>query len=414
MKPHLIKAIEPHFLTLRQDFPILEQTIHGKPLVYLDNAASSQKPRIVMEQLVHYYSKDHANVHRGVHTLSERATEAYEEARDKLKRFINARQREELIFVSGATEGINLIARSYGERFVRAGDEIILTVMEHHANIVPWQLLCERSGAVLKIIPITDQGELDLTAFEGLLSQRTKMVALVHLSNVLGTVNPISEITRLAHAWQVPVLVDGAQACGHWPIDVQALDCDFYVLSSHKAYGPTGVGVVYGKKDWLEQLPPYKGGGDMIETVSFEKTTYNKLPNKFEAGTPNIADCIAFGAALDYLESIGLENIMAHERDLTNYALEKLSAIPGLRLIGQAKKRTGVISFVLDQIHPHDLGTLLDREGIAIRVGHHCAMPLMTRLGLPATARASLGLYNSREDIDALIAGILLAKRFFA
>lgn len=414
MKPHLIEAIEPDFNALRRDFPILQQKVYGKPLVYLDSAASSQKPQAVIDALVHYYSKDHANVHRGVHALSERATQAYEDARAKVKRFINAEREEELIFVSGATEGINLVAQSYGQRFVQEGDEIILSVMEHHANIVPWQLLCEKSGAQLKIIPMSDQGELDLDAFQGLLSERTKMVAVVHLSNVLGTVNSIAEITRLAHERGVPVLVDGAQACGHWPVDVKALDCDFYVLSSHKAYGPTGVGVVYGKKSWLDQMPPYKGGGAMIESVSFEKTTYNKLPNKFEAGTPNIADVVAFGAALDYLEKIGLSHILAHERDLVTYALEKLKAIPGLRLIGEAKERCGVFSFMLDGIHPHDLGTFLDREGIAIRVGHHCAMPLMQRLGVPATARASFGLYNSREDIDALIEGITLAKRFFA
>ncbi len=414
MKPHLIESIEPDFSALRRDFPILQQKIHGKPLVYLDSAASSQKPQAVIDALVRYYSKDHANVHRGVHALSERATRAYEEARAKVKNFINASLREEIIFVSGTTEGINLVAQSYGQRFIQAGDEIIVSVMEHHSNIVPWQLLCERNGARLKVIPMSDQGELDLAVYQSLLNERTKMVAVTHVSNVLGTVNPIQEITRLASARGVPVLVDGAQACAHSPVDVQALACDFYVFSSHKAYGPTGVGVVYGKKTWLEQMPPYKGGGDMIETVTFEKTTYNSLPNKFEAGTPNIADVVAFGAALDYLSEIGLENIAVHEQELLAYAAEKLRAIPGLRFIGEARHRVSILSFVLENIHPHDLGTVLDREGIAIRVGHHCAMPLMDRLSVAATARASLGLYNNREDIDALVEGLLLAKRFFA
>jgi len=403
-----------NFATHRQDFPVLQQTVHGKPLVYLDSAASSQKPQAVLDALLHYYSHDHANVHRGVHTLSERATRAYEKTRDKLRAFINAGHREEIIFSSGTTAGINLVAHSYGRSHVHAGDEIILSVMEHHSNIVPWQLLCEERGATLKIIPMSDRGELDLGAYQNLLSERTKMVAVVHVSNVLGTINPIHEITRLAHERGVPVLVDGAQAFGHLPVDVRALDCDFYVFSSHKAYGPTGVGVLYGKKSWLEKMPPYMGGGDMIETVSFEKTTYQGLPNKFEAGTPNIADVVAFGTALDYIQEIGLANIVAHEQDLLAYAVERLRAIPGLRLIGEAAMRSGAISFAVDNIHPHDLGTILDREGIAIRVGHHCAMPLMKRLGVPATARASFGLYNCRADIDALVDGIVMAKRFFA
>lgn len=409
-----LKTTEPDFYLLRQDFPILQQKIHGKPLIYLDSAASSQKPQVVLDALSQYYSKDHANVHRGVHTLSERATAAYEKTRDRLREFINAKQREELIFVSGATEGINLVAQSYGGKFIQKEDEIILSVMEHHSNIVPWQLLCEQTGARLRVIPISDQGDLDLEAYQSLFNARTRMVAVAHVSNVLGTINPVKEMIAFAHERQVPVLLDGAQAFGHLPVDVQELDCDFYVFSSHKAYGPTGVGVLYGKKVLLERMPPYQGGGDMIETVSFEKSTYNSLPYKFEAGTPNIADVIGFGAALEYLNDIGLENIFSHEQALLAYATESLRAIPGLCLIGEAENKLGVLSFELENIHPHDLGTVLDREGIAIRVGHHCAMPLMDRLGLPATARASLGLYNTKEDIDALVEGISIAKRFFA
>jgi len=420
MKPTASNILEwserlgPDFEALRRDFPILQQTVYGKPLVYLDSAASSQKPQAVLDALLRYYSKDHANVHRGVHALSERATRAYEKVRDQVQTFIQAKHREEVIWVSGATEAINLVAQSYGQRFIQKGDEILVSVMEHHSNWVPWQLFCEQSGAILKVLPMTDRGELDLQAYRVLLNERTKMVAVAHVSNVLGTINPIAEITALAHAQGVPVLVDGAQAVAHLPVDVQALDCDFYVFSSHKAYGPTGVGVMYGKKAWLEQMPPVKGGGNMIEIVSLEKTTYQPLPYKFEGGTPNIADVIGFGAALDYIQAIGVENIHAHEQDLLTYASERLAAVPGLRLIGDAKRRSGMLSFVLDDVHPHDLGTLLDREGIAVRVGHHCAMPLMQRLGLPATARASFGLYNNRNDIDALVAGLILAKRFFA
>lgn len=414
MKPNLIETRELDFYALRQDFPILQQTIHGKPLVYLDSAASSQKPQMVLDAVMHYYSKDHANVHRGVHTLSERATRAYESTREQLRCFINARSVQEVIFVNGATAGINLVAQSYGKRFIQKDDEIILSVMEHHSNIVPWQLLCEQSGAVLRVIPMTERGELDLEVYKNLLNDRTKMVAVTHVSNVLGTINPIQEMTRLAHARQVPVLVDGAQAFAHVSVDVKELDCDFYVFSSHKAYGPTGVGVLYGKEEWLSLLPPYQGGGDMIETVSFAKTTYKSLPYKFEAGTPNIAGVVGFGAALAYLEAIGLDAIFSHEQALLAYAREKLSAITGLRLLGEAANKTGLLSFELKNLHPHDLGTVLDREGIAIRVGHHCAMPLMEYLGLPATARASFGLYNNQDDIEALVEGILLAKRFFA
>ncbi len=401
-------------LALKQDFPILRQTIHGKPLVYLDSASSSQLPQVVIDALVQYYSKDHANVHRGVHTLSERATAVYENTREQIRQFINAEASREVIFVKGATEGINLIAQSYGRRFIKKGDEIILSVMEHHSNLVPWQLFAEQSGAVLRVIPLSSRGELKLENYQSLLNFRTKMVAVTQVSNVLGTVNPIKEMIRLAHERQVPVLVDGAQALAHLKVDVQELDCDFYVFSSHKTYGPTGVGVLYGKKAWLEQLPPYQGGGDMIETVSFTKTTYNKLPYKFEAGTPNIVGVVGMGAALSYLSSIGMEKIYSHEQNLLAYAREALGSIPGLNIFGNASQQSGLLSFAVDQIHPHDLGTVLDREGIAIRVGHHCAMPLMESLGVPATARASLGVYNNREDIDALVEGILKAKRFFA
>jgi cysteine desulfurase/selenocysteine lyase len=414
MNSCLLKKEETDFYLLRQDFPILQQKIHGKPLVYLDSAASSQKPQVVLDALLHYYSKDHANVHRGVHTLSERATVAYENTRERLRDFIQAKYTEELIFVSGATEGINLVAESYGRKFIKKDDEIIVSVMEHHSNIVPWQLLCEKTGARLRVIPMSDTGELDLAAYQDLFNSQTRMVALAHVSNVLGTLNPIKEMIHFAHEKGVPVLIDGAQAFGHLPVDVQDLDCDFYVFSSHKAYGPTGVGVLYGKRDWLERLPPYKGGGDMIETVTFEKSTYNKLPYKFEAGTPNIASVIGLGAAIDYLNKIGIEAIFSHEQSLLAYATEKLQALSGLRLLGEAKQKLGVLSFELENLHPHDLGTILDREGIAIRVGHHCAMPLMARLDVPATARASLGLYNTKEDIDALVEGIAIAKRFFA
>ena len=410
---NFIQKKEADFCEWRRDFPIFEQTIHGKPLVYLDSASSSQQPKAVLETLVHYYSKDHANVHRGVHTLSERATQAYESTREQVRGFINAGHPQEIIFVSGATEGINVVAQSYGRRFIKKGDEIIVSVMEHHSNIVPWQFVCEQSGAILRVIPLSDRGELDLQAYQALLNFRTKMVAITQVSNVLGTVNPIKEMISLAHERQIPVLVDGAQAVAHRAVDVQDLDCDFYVFSSHKTYGPTGVGILYGKKDWLEQLPPYKGGGDMIETVSFTKTTYNKLPYKFEAGTPNIAGVVGFGAALDYLKALGMENIYLHEQALLAYATKQLRTLSGLHLFGEAENKGAVLSFALKNIHPHDLGTVLDREGIAIRVGHHCAMPLMERLGVPATARASFGLYNTRDDIDALVAGILRAKRFF-
>lgn len=416
MRSFILKESPVNFAALRQDFPILQQTIHGKPLVYLDSAASSQKPQAVINAMVDYYSKHHANVHRGIHTLSERATHIYEQTREQVKQAINASYLEEIVFVRGTTEGINLVAQSLGRTFFQKGDEIIISTMEHHANIVSWQLLCEQMGAVLRIIPITDNGELDISAYKNLFSVRTRLVAITHVSNVLGIHNPIKKITAIAHEHHVPILVDGAQAFGHIHVDVQALDCDFYVFSAHKAYGPTGIGVLYGKKTHLEKMPPYQGGGDMIETVSFEKSTYNKLPYKFEAGTPNISAAAGLSAALKYLDSIGLENIFIHEQLLINYAVEKLQAIPGLRIIGnpQNNQRVSVISFVLDDVHPHDLGTILDREGIAIRAGHHCAMPLMERLNLTATARLSFGLYNTEKDIDSLINGIFIAKGFFA
>jgi len=398
----------------RNDFPILKQAIHGKPLVFLDSAASSQKPQCVIDTLVHYYQQDHANIHRGVYELSVRATKAYEDARVTIQKFIHAPRAHEIIFVRGTTEAINLVAQSYGRSRFQAGDEIIISAMEHHSNIVPWQLLSEQCGTVLRVIPISDSGELDMAAFEKLFTPRTKIVAVTHASNVLGTINPIKEMTKIAHTHHVPILVDGAQALPHMPVDVQDLDCDFYTFSSHKAYGPTGVGVLYGKTELLEKMPPYQGGGEMIETVSFNKSTFKKLPSKFEAGTPNIADTIAFATAIQYLEKIGMQTMVAHDQALLAYATQKLAEIPELRFIGTAKNKVGVIAFVLDDVHPHDIGTVLDHEGIAVRAGHHCAMPLMERFAIPACVRASFGIYNSREDVDALVAGLFEVKRLFA
>jgi len=398
----------------KHDFPILNQSIHGKPLVYLDSAATSQKPQCVMDALMHYYQHDHANIHRGVYELSVRATKAFEDARHMVQKFIHAEHLHEIIFVRGTTEAINLVAQSYGRSRFKPGDEIIISEMEHHSNIVPWQLLAEQTGAVLKVIPVSDVGELDLEKYETLFTPRTQLVAVVHISNVLGTINPIKEMTQIAHAHHVPILVDGAQALPHIPVDVRELDCDFYAFSSHKAYGPTGVGVLYGKTALLDSMPPYHGGGDMIETVQLHQSTFKKLPYKFEAGTPNIADIIAFATALRYLNRIGMEKIKKHEHDLVTYATEKLAAIPDLRMIGTAKNKTGVFSFVLNNVHPHDIGTVLDHEGIAVRAGHHCAMPLMERYAIPACIRASFGIYNSREDVDALAAGLLNVLRMFA
>jgi cysteine desulfurase/selenocysteine lyase len=398
---------------IREDFPILKQLVHGKPLVYLDNAASAQKPQAVIDALSRFYSTSYANVHRGIHQLSERATEVYEAARVSVQRFIGAAEAKEIIFVRGATEAINLVAQTYGRTHVHAGDEILITVMEHHSNIVPWQMLCEATGARLRVVPISDEGELWLDEYERLVTTKTKLVAIAHVSNVLGTINPIRHIVEIAHRHQVPVLVDGAQAAPHVALDVQALGCDFYTFSGHKLFGPTGIGVLYGKMSLLESMPPYQGGGHMIQSVTFEKTTYNTVPDRFEAGTPHIAGVIGLGAAIEYVSEIGLEAITAYERELLAYATDRLSKISGLRLIGTAKEKAGVLSFVVDGVHPHDLGTLLDNEGIAIRAGHHCAQPLMSRFGVPATARASLAFYNTRADIDVLATGIHQAIEFF-
>jgi len=400
-------------MNYKKDFPILNQTIHGKPLIYLDSGASSQKPQCVIDAISQYYQHDHANIHRGVYELSQRATHLYEAARHKIKEFINAAHAHEIILVRGTTEAINLVAQSYGRTHFKVGDEILVSTMEHHSNIVPWQMIAEQCGAKVVAIPITDNGEIDLQVYKKLFSIRTKMVAVTHASNVLGTINPIKEMTAIAHEHNVPILVDGAQALPHLPVDIQDLNCDFYAFSSHKAYGPTGVGVLYGKTELLEKMPPYQGGGDMIERVSFAKTTYAKLPAKFEAGTPNIADVIGFGVAIDYLEKIGIETIVGKEQDLLAYATEKLSAIPELRIIGNAAHKVAVISFVLGDIHPHDIGTVLDHEGIAVRAGHHCAMPLMERYNIPACVRASFGIYNTHEDVDALVAGLESVKRLF-
>ena len=394
----------------RTDFPILKTKVHGKPLVYLDNAATTQKPQAVIEAELKYYRDYNANVHRGIHALSQWATDAFEAARIKVQRFINAASANEIIFVRGTTEAINLVAQSYGRSRLQAGDEIILTTMEHHSDIVPWQIVCQQTGAKLRIAPINDMGELEMDAFEALLNDRTRLVAVTHVSNSLGTINPVKSIIEQAHAHNVPVLLDGAQAIAHLPVDVQALDCDFYAFSGHKLYGPTGIGVLYGKTALLESMPPYQGGGEMISSVSFEATTYNTLPFKFEAGTPNIAGAIGLGAAVDYVNGIGFEELAAHEEALLVYATPLLAAIPGLRIIGRAREKTAILSFVVEGMHPHDIGTVLDGEGVAIRAGHHCTMPLMERFGIPATARASFALYNTRQEVDALVAAIHKAK----
>ena len=388
---------------VRADFPILKQMIHGKPLVYLDNAATTQKPQSVIDTLVRYYTEENANIHRGVHLLSQRATQDYEDARAKVQGLLHAASHEEIIFVRGATEGINLVAQTYGRKHIGSGDEIVITAMEHHSNIVPWQMLCEEKGARLRVAPINDDGEVLLDEYEKLLGPKTKFVSLVHISNALGTINPIAEMIGMAHRHGVPVLVDGAQSVPHVSVDVQALDCDFFVFSGHKIYGPTGVGILYGKRELLRAMPPWQGGGDMISSVTFEKTTYNTLPYKFEAGTPNIAGGIGLGAAVDYVNSLGIDAIAAHEHELLEYGTQELSQVPGLRLIGTAKEKAGVLSFVLEGVHPHDIGTILDEQGVAIRTGHHCVQPVMQRFGIPATARASLGCYNTKDDIDALV-----------
>jgi len=387
---------------IRADFPVLHQTVNGKPLVYLDNGASSQVPQIVIDRGSAYLEQEHSNIHRGVHYLSQRATTAYEGAREKVKRFINAREAKECIFVRGATEGINLVMHGYGRKFIGAGDEIVISAMEHHANIVPWQMLCEEKGARLRVIPMNDAGELLLDEYDALLNERTKFVALTHVSNVLGTINPIREMTDRAHKYGVPVLIDGAQSVPHMPIDVQDLDCDFFTFSGHKLYAPTGSGIVYGKAELLNRMNPFQGGGDMIKSVTFEKTIYADLPNKFEAGTPAIASQIGLGASIDYLNGIDREQAAAHEHELLRYATERITAIEGVRIIGTAREKASVLSFVIDEIHPHDIGTILDQEGIAVRAGHHCAQPVMQRFNVPATARASFAFYNTREEVDVL------------
>ncbi|HEX5835385.1 MAG TPA: cysteine desulfurase [Pyrinomonadaceae bacterium] len=387
---------------IRADFPVLHQTVNGKPLVYLDNAASSQVPQVVIDRGSVYLEQEHSNIHRGVHYLSQRATTAYEGAREKVKRFINAREARECIFVRGATEGINLVMYGYGRKFIGEGDEIIISAMEHHANIVPWQMLCEEKGARLRVIPMNDAGELLLDEYDALLNERTKLVGVVHVSNALGTINPVKQMIAQAHKYGIPVIVDGAQAAPHMPVDVQDLDADFYVFSGHKMYAPTGSGIVYGKAELLEKMNPFQGGGDMIKTVTFEKTVYADLPNKLEAGTPAIASQIGLGAAIDYLNSIGREQAAAHEAALLRYATERISAIEGVRIIGTAKDKASVLSFVIDDIHPHDIGTILDQEGIAVRAGHHCAQPVMQRFNVPATARASFAFYNTKEEVDVL------------
>ncbi len=398
---------------IREDFPILRQTVHGKPLVYLDNAATTQKPNVVIDSLRRFYCDTCANIHRGVHELSERSTCLYEDARTSVQQFINAGDVREIIFVRGATEGINLVAQSYGRKHVGAGDEVLITAMEHHSNIVPWQILCEEKGAHLRVAPINDRGELILDEFERLLTPRTRIAAVTHVSNALGTVNPVKEMVRMAHARGIPVLVDGAQAVPHQRVDVRDLDCDFYAFSGHKVYAPSGIGALYGKLRVLDAMPPYQGGGDMIRSVSFEKTTYNDLPYKFEAGTPNISGTIALGAALSYVTEIGLDLVAAHEQELLEAATEAVSGIPGVRIIGTAAHKAAVLSFVIEGVHPHDVGTILDRQGVAIRAGHHCAQPVMERFGLAATSRASFAMYNTREEVDALAAGVRKVKEIF-
>ena len=399
---------------VRRDFPILDREVRGRRLAYLDNAATTQKPKVVLDVLTRYYTEHNANIHRGVHYLSEAATQAHEAARLTAQRFLNARQTREVIFTRNATEGINLVAQSFGHRYIGKGDEVVITGMEHHSNIVPWQLLCEQTGALLRVVPITDDGELIWEEFERLVGPHTKLVAAVHLSNSLGTVNPVARLAELAHQHGAAVLIDGAQAAYHFPVDVQALDCDFYVATGHKLYGPTGIGLLYGKAERLEEMPPYQGGGDMSSSVTFEKTTYNEIPYKFEAGTPHIAGAIGLGAAIDYLTGLGFDQVALHERELLAYATDALQQIPGLKLIGTAPEKASILSFVMEGIHPHDIGTIVDQEGVAIRTGHHCTQPVMDRFGIPATARASLAMYNTRQDIDALVVALEQVRRVFA
>jgi len=398
---------------IRQDFPILHQEVNGQPLVYLDNAASSQKPNQVIDSISDYYRRDNANVHRGVHRLSQRATDAYEGSREKVRNFVNAKSDKEIVFVRGATEAVNLIAQSFVRPQLNAGDEILISHMEHHANIVPWQMLCEQTGAKLNVIPMNLQGELDLSTFDELLTAKTKILAVGHVSNALGTINPIKDMIAKAHAKDIPVLIDGAQAVPHMVVDVQDLDCDFYVFSGHKMFAPTGIGALYGKQDLLEEMPPWQGGGDMILSVSFEHTQYNELPYKFEAGTPHIAGAIGLGAAIDYMQGLGIAKLAQHEHDLLVAATEKVSALDGVRIIGTAKEKASVLSFMIEGVHPHDVGTIFDQQGVAIRTGHHCAQPVMQFFGIPATARASFALYNTMEEVDSLVLGIKKVQELF-
>ena len=398
---------------IRAEFPILAQEVNGRPLVYLDNGATSQKPQQVIDAIRRYYESDNANVHRGLHALSERATTAYEGARDTVRAFLNAADRREIVFVRGATEGLNLVAQSWARPRLGPGDDVVITTMEHHSNIVPWQIVCRQTGARLRVAPIHDSGELDMEAFTNLVSAHTRIVAVAHVSNALGTVNPVAEIVETAHAAGAVVVLDGAQAAAHGVVDVRALGCDFYVLSSHKCYGPTGMGVLYGRADLLEEAEPYQGGGDMIRTVSFEESTWNDLPYKFEAGTPHIDGAIGLGSAVEFMTELGLDAIAAHERDVLEYATEALDELDGIRIIGTAPEKAGIVSFVVEGVHPHDVGTIVDRHGVAIRAGHHCAMPLMRRYGVPATSRASLALYNTRADIDALVESLRKVKEIF-
>jgi cysteine desulfurase/selenocysteine lyase len=412
MSTHAV-PVAPAFdlLALRAQFPALQQLVHGKPLAYLDNAATTQKPQVVIDALRHYYEYDNANVHRGVHALSERATAAFEAARRTVQRFLNARSEREIVFTRNATESINLVARAWGDWQLRAGDEVLITAMEHHSNIVPWQLACDRTGAVLKVAPIDDRGDVIMEEFAKLLTPKTRMLAVVHLSNALGTINPVEEMVVAARRVGATVLIDGSQAAYHMAIDVQALDPDFYVFTGHKVYGPTGIGVLYGRESILEAMPPFLGGGDMISSVSFEKSEWNALPYKFEAGTPNIADAIALGTAIEFVRGIGFDAIGAHESALLAYATDALSAVPGVTIIGTAKRKASVVSFVMGELHPHDIGTIVDREGVAIRTGHHCAQPVMERFGIPATARASLAMYNTTAEIDALVTALGRARQ---
>lgn len=410
VQPARVPAPELDVARIRRDFPILDQEVNGKPLVYLDNAASSQRPRAVIDAIREYYEKDHANVHRGVHTLSQRATDAYEGARDVVRHFINAADTKEIIFVRGTTEAINLVAQSFARPRLGPGDEILISALEHHANIVPWQIVCEQTGAKLRVIPISTTGEVDYESFERLIGPQTKLLALAHVSNALGTIVPVERFIARAKALGVPVLLDGAQAVAHGPIDVRALDCDFYCFSAHKMFGPTGIGVLYGKAALLEAMPPYQGGGDMIETCSFEGTTFNDVPHKFEAGTPHIAGVIGFAAAAEFLDGLGLDAVARYEHDLLEYATARLSDVDGVRLVGTAREKASVLSFLVGDAHPYDTGTILDRLGIAVRTGHHCTQPLMQYLGLPGTVRASFALYNTREDVDALVAAVEKAR----